>query len=80
MQDEERRAAAPQLNDHVFALAGGRSIVDGKSHYPDLVRLRLSKEQAMDMAYALFTAARAPSHDDMIEHVMFGQLEAMPIE
>ncbi len=68
-----------KLQDHIFTISAGQEIVDGKSHYPDLVRLMIPTEQALDFALNVLTNLknRRPGEDMLFEIALFGKLEPL---
>lgn len=65
------------LNDNVFTIEGGHTMVAGKSKYPDLVRLMIPKDRALELAMDVLIRLRNVCEgDDMLfELPLFGKLE-----
>jgi len=70
-----------ELRDHLFTLDAGEVVREGKSHYPDLVRLRIPKDLALEFAMEVLTRlknARTDNEDPyLFEIAMFGRLEEL---
>jgi hypothetical protein len=70
------------VKDHVFTLEGGKVIQDGKSHHPDLVRLRIPKKLGLEIALQILQAlqyTRATTDEDFLTELpLFGKLEELP--
>ena len=79
MAEAVREQRDMELKDHVFTLEGGEVIQDGKSHHPDLVRLRIPKKLGLEIALQILQAlqyARATTDDDFLTELpLFGKLE-----
>lgn len=67
----------PELQDHVFTLGAGEVMSGGKSHYSDLVRLRIPKDRALEFALDILTGLKNIREGDelLFEKAMFGTLE-----
>jgi hypothetical protein len=66
------------LKDHQFVVGGGEQVVGGKSQWPDMVRLVIPKDIALEFAMTVlrsFQNAR-PGEDMLMEHALFGKLES----
>lgn len=48
----------PFLEIHDFKILGGKQLVEGKTYYPNLLRLHVSKQQAWEIAWKLFNELR----------------------
>ncbi|HDS0957143.1 TPA: hypothetical protein QDZ28_000789 [Pseudomonas putida] len=71
-----------QAKDQQFTIGAGQTIWAEKSHYPDLVRLVIPKDQAVQLAQQIlqrYEAAR-PEHTHLVEIPLFGQLEEVDDE
>ena len=71
-----------ELNEYGFELGGGHRIEDGKSKHPDLVRLVIAKENALDFAMDIlrYLQNARPGDDAPFERAMFGKLEPLDDE
>jgi hypothetical protein len=80
----EKTVAAPDLRDHVFTLEEGMVVADGKSHYPDLVRIRIPKEQGLSLAMQILRSLEnsqyRPDEAYLMELPLFGRLERLKDE
>nr|EIU2702132.1 hypothetical protein [Pseudomonas aeruginosa] len=80
----EKTVTAPDLRDHVFTLEEGRVVADGKSHYPDLVRIRIPKEQGLSLAMQILRSLEnsqyRPDEAYLMELPLFGKLERLEDE
>jgi hypothetical protein len=67
----------PGFKDFEFKQGAGEVIVDGKSQWPALVRVKIQRKTAMDTAIRILNAlnSRDPIDPDYIELPMFGTLE-----
>lgn len=74
-----KNSDVPELRDHVFTLEAGEVIAEGKSHYPDLVRLRIPKDRALALALDVLRRLEGhrPEEEYLFELAMFGKLEAL---
>ena len=63
--------------DQEFTVGKGQQIWDGKSHYPDLVRLVIPKDQAIALAQKILRELEyaKPDQTHLGEIALFGQLE-----
>ncbi len=63
--------------DQEFTVGKGQQIGDGKSHYPDLVRLVIPKDQALALAQKILRELEhaQPDQTHLGEIALFGQLE-----
>lgn len=68
--------------DQQFTIGKGQQIVDFKSEYPDLVRLVVPKEQAVQLARNILGAYEnaRPEDTHLLEIPLFGQLEEVDDE
>lgn len=66
-----------QCNDHQFTIGQGQQILEEKSHYPDLIRLVVPKDQALQLAQQIIRAHEVarPQDTHLLEIPLFGQLE-----
>lgn len=64
-------------NDHVFTVNAGQVISDGKANYPDIVRLRIPKDEAITFAMNILRRLDScPSDEDFLtELAILGKLE-----
>ncbi len=65
--------------DWRFVPREGQTIVDGKTHYPALLRLALSKREALELAERLLRHANQPVFD-MWEFTFWGTIERLEDE
>lgn len=74
----------PELRDHMFTLHEGEVLAGGKAHYPDLVRLRIPKEQglslAMEILRRLENSQLRPEETYLTVLPLFGRLERLEDE
>lgn len=63
--------------DHEFTVGKGQTIWAEKSHYPDLVRLVVPKDQAVALAQKILRAYELARPEDMYldEIPLYGELE-----
>lgn len=63
--------------DQEFTIEKGQQMEDGKSHYPDLVRLIVPKDQAIQLAQKILQGYENAKPEDthLLEIPLFGQLE-----
>ncbi|MFU3033068.1 hypothetical protein ACM7MI_28345 [Pseudomonas aeruginosa] len=63
--------------DQEFTVGKGQQIWDGKSHYPDLVRLVVPKDPALALAQRILRELEhaKPEQTHLGEIALFGQLE-----
>lgn len=68
--------------DQQFTIGAGKTICAEKSHYPDLVRLVIPKDEALQLAQQILRAHEVarPEHTHLIEIPLFGQLEEVDDE
>lgn len=68
--------------DHEFTVGKGQTIWAGKSHYPDLVRLVVPKDQAVALAHKILRAYELARPEDMYldEIPLYGELEPLDDE
>ena len=66
-----------RCKDQEFTIGKGLEMVDGKSHYPDLVRLVIPKDQALALAQKILRELEhvRPDQTHLNEIPLFGQLE-----
>lgn len=80
----EKTVAVPDLRDHVFTLEEGMVVADGKSHYPDLVLIRIPKEQGLSLAIQILRSLEnsqyRPDEVYLMELPLFGKLERLEDE
>ena len=65
------------LKDWRFTQDAGKVYIDGKAHWPDLLRLDLDREQLLALAEQCLRSARI---DEGIEIPLFGKLERLADE
>jgi|GEM_PF-2434868 len=72
----------PELQDHVFTLGAGEVMACGKSHYPNLVRLRIPKERALEFALDVLNGLKNVREGEvyLFEKPLFGTLEKVTEE
>lgn len=63
--------------DYEFTVGKGHTVLDEKSHYPDLVRLVIPKDQALDLVQKIMRELEhaRPDQTHLGEIALFGQLE-----
>ncbi|AXQ51113.1 MULTISPECIES: hypothetical protein [Pseudomonas] len=63
--------------DQEFTVGKGQQMWGGKSHYPDLVRLVIPKDQALALAQKILRELEhaKPDQTHLGEIALFGQLE-----
>lgn len=63
--------------DYEFTVGKGNQPVDGKSHYPDLIRLVIPTDQALAVAQKILRELEhvRPGQTHLGEIALFGQLE-----
>jgi hypothetical protein len=68
--------------DQEFTVGKGQQMWGGKSHYPDLVRLVIPKDQALALAQKIIRAHELARPEDthLGEIPLFGQLEDFDVE
>lgn len=68
--------------DHEFTVGKGQKIWNGKSHYPDLIRLVIPKDQALALAQKILRELEhvRPDQTHLDEIHLFGQLEEVDDE
>ncbi|EPQ1936334.1 TPA: hypothetical protein ACGSO8_006157 [Pseudomonas aeruginosa] len=68
--------------DHEFTVGKGQTIWARKSHYPDLVRLVVPKDQAVALAHKILRAYELARPEDMYldEIPLYGELEPLDDE
>lgn len=66
-----------RCTDQEFTVGKGQEILDGKSHYPDLVRLVIPKDQALGIAQKILRELEhvRPDQTHLGEIALFGKLE-----
>jgi hypothetical protein len=66
-----------RCKDQEFTIGKGQQMSAGKSHYPDLVRLVVPKDQAVQLAQKILHAYEhaRPEDTHLLEIPLFGQLE-----
>lgn len=71
-----------QCKDQEFTIGKGQQVVDFRSHYPDLVRLKIPKDQALQLAQQIIRAHEATRPEDthLLEIPLYGQLEEVDDE
>ncbi len=70
----------PDFKDYIFKQNDGQVVGDdGKWHWPALVRVKIQRERALDVAIQLLNAANNPDRRDeqFFELPMFGTLEEL---
>lgn len=69
-------------NDQEFTVGKGQQVLDGKSHYPDLVRLVIPKDQALALVQKILRELEhiRPDQTHLGEIALFGQLEEVDDE
>jgi hypothetical protein len=84
MPEAVREQGELNLKDHVFTLEGGMVIQDGKSHHPDLIRLRIPNKLGLEIALQILQAlqyTRATTDDEFLTELpLFGKLEDLTEE
>jgi hypothetical protein len=84
MPEAVREQGELNLKDHVFTLEGGMVIQDGKSHHPDLIRLRIPKKLGLEIALQILQAlqyTQAKAGDEFLTELpLFGKLEDLTEE
>ncbi|MGI0649466.1 hypothetical protein ACRCPS_31100 [Pseudomonas aeruginosa] len=70
------------LKDQQFTVDKGMQIEDGKSKYPDLMRLVVPKNQAVALAQSILRAYALAGPDDthLMEIPLFGEMETLEDE
>ncbi len=68
-----------KLNDYQFVIGADEQIIGGKSHWPDLVRLVIPKDQAIDFAMNVLRSYQnaRPGEEMLMEYALFGKLEVV---
>ncbi|BAW26621.1 hypothetical protein ACVXHM_17015 [Pseudomonas aeruginosa] len=68
--------------DYEFTVGKGHQVISEKSHYPDLVRLVIPKDQALDLAQKILRQLEhvRPDQTHLGEIALFGQLEVFDDE
>ncbi|WP_121498171.1 hypothetical protein [Pseudomonas aeruginosa] len=68
--------------DQLFTVGQGLRVQGGKSHYPDLVRLVVPKDQAVALVQKILSAYEQARPEDthLMEIPLFGELEALEDE
>jgi hypothetical protein len=71
--------SAEKLQDHLFVVDGGHQVVDGKSTWPDLVRVAIPRDQGLEIAMNILTSVRNAREDAtmLFELPLFGRLERL---
>lgn len=71
-----------KTKDLAFTVGKGKQIEDGKSRYPDLVRLVIPKDQAVAFAQKILRAYEAARTDEthLDEIPLYGELEVLADE
>ncbi|MBM5458696.1 hypothetical protein H8F21_14095 [Pseudomonas sp. P66] len=71
-----------QCKDQEFTVGKGQVMLDGKSYYPDSVRLVVPKDQAIELAQRILRAHEVarPGDTHLLEIPLFGQLEEVEDE
>lgn len=70
------------LRDHVMEVGQGEQVVEGKAHYPDLVRLRIPADAAVELATQILTSYQNRRRDEkfLFELPIFGELKVLDEE
>lgn len=70
------------LKDQEFTVGKGLQIEDGKSNYPDLLRLVVPKDQAVALAQKILRAYElaGPGDTHLMEIPLFGEMETLEDE
>ena len=66
------------MKDLLFTQDAGKTIVDGKFHYPVLLRLELKKDQAIDLAKTMlskYQQASSENEEFLFEIPLFGDIK-----
>jgi hypothetical protein len=68
-----------RTKDQEFTVGKGQKMSGGKSHYPDLVRLVVPRDHAIQLAQKILQAYETARPEDthLLEIPLFGQLEKM---
>lgn len=68
--------------DQEFTVGKGQQILDFKSHYPDLVRLVIPKDQALALAQKIMSELEhvRPDQTHLDEIALYGQLDEVSDE
>lgn len=68
--------------DWEFTPEAGRTIVDGKTHYPALLRLSLNRQQALELIARLagFACLDLKGQEDFGQFAFCGTIERLPID
>jgi hypothetical protein len=48
----------PPVTVHRFIVGGGSVVIDGKSHWPNMLRLEMTREDAFDLMWSLISQLR----------------------
>lgn len=67
---------ANEINEHRFVEGEGETIVDGKSEYPDFLRVYIKREDALTFALNILRKLEnpRPNENPLIEIPLFGEL------
>ena len=65
--------------DYRFELGAGKTMIAGKDHWPDLVRLAIPKVDALALAMDILRSLQTarPGEDLLMELPIFGRLERL---
>lgn len=68
--------------DHEFTIGKGQTIRAEKSYYPDLLRLVIPKDRAVELAQEILRAhsVARPEDSHLIEIPLYGELELLEDE
>lgn len=68
--------------DQEFTVGKGQQMSEGKSHYPDLMRLVVPKNEAVALAQKILRAYELARHEDthLMEIPLYGELETLEDE
>ncbi|ORE47661.1 hypothetical protein BKN49_05545 [Pseudomonas aeruginosa] len=71
-----------RIKDQVFTVGKGQQMSQGKSHYPDLLRLVVPKHEAIAFAQKILRAYELAKDEDthLMEIPLFGELESLEDE
>ncbi|MBF6043393.1 hypothetical protein HBO10_29470 [Pseudomonas sp. WS 5503] len=71
-----------RCNDQEFTIGKGQEVLDEKSHYPDLVRLIIPRDEALGLAQKILRELEhmLPDQTHLGEIALFGKLEAVDDE
>jgi hypothetical protein len=70
------------IKDQGFTIGKGMQVLDGKSHYPDLMRLVVPKSEAVALAQKILRAYEMaqPEDTNLMEAPLFGEMEILEDE